>query len=169
MHRAKPCGRGLGHASHSMSLETRAGVAANLGKTRALDRANWTGRPLWSDLLNDLRPAQCRAGSITSHALALPIREPELLPALPAPAQAMLRAQSGPHAAAWLTPRRLINICRSGGGYIIVVHVFLQLPVSVSSGNKQGYAWACPARGSCKTVDAAAAASARRPKQMRRT
>ena len=34
-----------------------------------------------------------------------------------------------------------LNKCRSGGGYIIVGHVFLQLPVSVSSGNKQGYAW----------------------------
>ena len=31
--------------------------------------------------------------------------------------------------------------CRSGGGCIIVGHVFLQLPVSVSSRNKQGYAW----------------------------
>ena len=34
-----------------------------------------------------------------------------------------------------------LNKCRSGGGYIIVGHVFIQLPVSVSSGNKQGYAW----------------------------
>ena len=34
-----------------------------------------------------------------------------------------------------------LNKCRSAGGYIIVGHVFLQLPVSVSSGNKQGYAW----------------------------
>ena len=34
-----------------------------------------------------------------------------------------------------------LNKCRSAGGYIIVGRVFLQLPVSVSSGNKQGYAW----------------------------
>ena len=38
-------------------------------------------------------------------------------------------------------PPPALNKCRSGGGYIILGHVFLQLPVSVSSGNKQGYAW----------------------------
>ena len=54
----------------------------------------------------------------------------------------------------WWRPPPANNKCRNGGGCIIVGHVFLQLPVSVSSRNKQGYAWlalACPARGSCKT------------------
>ena len=57
-----------------------------------------------------LRPATClslasgaRAGSIKMSHVCLPIfRETELLPVVTPPAQALLRSQSGTHAAAWL-------------------------------------------------------------------
>ena len=41
----------------------------------------------------------------------------------------------------WEQAPPVLGDCRSGWGCIIVGHVFLQLPVSVSSRNKQGYAW----------------------------
>ena len=67
---------------------------------------------MWSAIHDGLRPAQCdlpepgercqgwqhhgsRAGSTR-------FRDTELLPALAPPAQALLRSQSGPRAAAWL-------------------------------------------------------------------
>ena len=77
---------------------------------RLLDRTNWTGRPSWSDLLNNLRPAQCDLPELGkrcqgwqhhgSRACSSHFRETELLPA---PASPLLRSQSGPHAAAWLS------------------------------------------------------------------
>ena len=79
---------------------------------RALDAAGWRGRPSWPDVHNSLRPPQCdlpepgeRSQGWQHHgsrACSTHFRETELLPALPPPAQAMLRSQSGPHAAAWL-------------------------------------------------------------------
>ena len=63
---------------------------------RLLDRTNWTGRPSWSDLLNNLRPAQCDLPELGkrcqgwqhhgSRACSSHFRETELLPAPPAPA-----------------------------------------------------------------------------------
>eukprot|EP00439_Symbiodinium_sp_Y106_P020811 s2867_g2.t1 len=58
---------------------------------RLLDRTNWTGRPSWSDLLNNLRPAQCDLPELGkrcqgwqhhgSRACSSHFRETELLPA----------------------------------------------------------------------------------------
>ena len=67
-----------------------------------LDGAGWQGRPSWHDVHNGVRPAQCdlpepgeRCHGWQHHG--------SRAPTLPPPAQAMLRSQSGPHAAAWLS------------------------------------------------------------------
>ena len=67
---------------------------------------------------------------------------PQTLPALRRGRVKVLYQQTS----CWVTkmlasPPPVLGKCRSGGGCIIVGHVFVQLPVSVSSRNKQGYAW----------------------------
>ena len=51
------------------------------------------------------------------------------------------RREGCSHLSRLLSSPPALGKCRSGGGCVIVGHVFLQLPVSVSSRNKQGYAW----------------------------
>ena len=74
--------------------------------------AGWEGRPEWRTIHDGLRPAQCdlpepgeRCQGWQHHgsrACSTRFRDTELLPALAPLAQAVLRSQSGPHAAAWL-------------------------------------------------------------------
>ena len=110
----------------------------------ALDGAGWQGRPSWHDLHDGLRPAQCdlpepgeRCQGWQHHgsrACSTHFRETELLPTLPPSGQAMLRSQSGPHAAQCRPERGLRRRLR------------LPLPVAPHRCGAQGYG--------CGAVDA---------------
>ena len=79
-----------------------------------LDAQGWTARPPWDILLSGPRapppldeaePGLFRHGWQQPAALVLHTahRAREVMPTLPEAEQALLRSQSGPHAAAWLT------------------------------------------------------------------
>ena len=94
-------------------------VAALLTNSRAIAQASGCIRPFLA----------CAQASPSSAASSLPLAA--------APVRFSLRCRDGSR---WWHPPRLVNV-GVAGGCIIVGHVFLQLPVSVSSRNQQRYAW----------------------------
>ena len=91
--------------------ELLAGPAARAPSLRQANAAadqlregGWSTIPAWDTLqAAPAPPSNGRPGVATTRALHIHYRESELLPHLTPPCQALLRSQSGPHAAAWVT------------------------------------------------------------------
>ena len=144
-----------GPASFALCLRAAAAAGAHL------THAGWEGGPMWSAIHDGLRPAQCdlpepgeRCQCWQHHgsrACSTRFRDTELLPALAPPAQALLRSQSGPRAAAWLgtvpseagaTMRMLISVLYQS---YIALRRRLRLPLPVAPGRCGAHGPGCGA------------------------
>ena len=139
-----------GSASFALCLRAAAAAGAHL------THAGWEGRPEWRTIHDGLRPAQCdlpepgeRCQGWQHHgsrACSTRFRDTELLPALAPPAQALLRSQSGPRAAAWLgTVPSEAGTTIPPDRMLIALRRRLRLPLPVAQGRCGAHGPGCGA------------------------
>ena len=139
-----------GSASFAPCLRAAAAAGAHL------THAGWEGRPEWRAIHDGLRPAQCdlpepgeRCQGWQPHgsrACSTRFRDTELLPALAPPAQALLRSQSGPRAAAWLgTVPSEAGTTIPPDRMLIALRRRLRLPLPVAQGRCGAHGPGCGA------------------------